>query len=1284
MKFGKYLEARQLELSEYNGYFINYKALKKLIKQLSLSSSIQTVNDTNNNKYCAITPITPDNSVPAYKILQTNKSSFFFRLERELEKVNEYYLEREAYLKVQFNTVKTKSEEYQIKGKLSSKSTTSFKKLFEALKRYQRDLDHLEQYVELNRTGFSKVLKKWDKRSHSHTKDFYLATVVSVQPIFNRNELSFLNDQSLSLLMELDEIRDIELPTDFSPPTTYASINSSSRKKMYTSFSNIARPSTPGSAVAAAVAAVTSNNSSSDAPSICGGSSISSNGMKSRFSSEPISNTRVSAVSAMLDNTTAVPDTNAPTVATTTTTNNNNNNNNNMVITNSIDIDLDIELEIESWVGEIETTCQLKDEAPKLNLLKQFPEKVILFINEDLNPKYSNNSLCISSHSDISPDHTNKNNINTTLDNKTLNNNNIMLNISENIQSYKHSHINIASAIRTALTKLFVLLIGSNKVNDKYLQTFLHACGSDKIDFLFVDDEDTWVFTKRNMFHDAASCVEFDRSFILQEALSLYSKNDLLRPKFIRFLNIQDFNGCTPLHYACELGKIDFVELLLNSQYVKESLDLIDKNSRTPLILCIVNNQPLVTKAILTSTSTNPFPVIDEDTKLQLSPLNVACIYKNYEITKIILDIMGNVDLSTYQDTQGYMPLHLAAENGADSKLLKVLVEHGADPNALDGFNKWTPLLYAAQKGHPETVRALIEECHADVTVKDEKDLSPIFYACWEGHVDVMNVLIKYIYSTLRKSSVDSTQSITADTMSTSIGNHDTTMAASVKNASNNGSIKGILPSGECASSAELLQPQQMEMVDDSMDLLDLDGIPDFSLPPPIIPLRKYGHNFLEKKIFLRLRFKTNLKSIELNKEDCMVSPSSLGRITLTSNILDIISRNISLPIGPDDDGEVVFQIKDLDQFVIDFEIYPASGTRMIAKTIMTSGMLHNNISPATNQGHAVLPLLDSRLKLVGQLMFDFQIITPFNKVTMEVTKYDTYWKSTADGGDITLSSLMGRYLTVLVTILNDGTIISAPKLTIEDKNNGCELLLLDLSQKQVELLTGKSLNDTTGMNYDIKQFISTNYVLFDKLLDSLPTNVKLDIKVAFPTLGEIEAVPVKLSSPFVNIDKFVDAILNVLFHHAQKLKESGSKREMVFSSSNHNICSILNWKQPIFPVIFNMNTIYKYNSDIAEFTVDSQNHLRHLALKKDFNTTYKEDFNYTSIKDIVNFARSNNLLGVVIPCDLLYTCEQLIHKISSSGLLLIGRGNDEHDIAHLKINGLKTDSELVFEESVL
>lgn len=38
----------------------------------------------------------------------------------------------------------------------------------------------------MNATGFRKILKKWDKRSKSTTKELYLARQVDVQPVFNR------------------------------------------------------------------------------------------------------------------------------------------------------------------------------------------------------------------------------------------------------------------------------------------------------------------------------------------------------------------------------------------------------------------------------------------------------------------------------------------------------------------------------------------------------------------------------------------------------------------------------------------------------------------------------------------------------------------------------------------------------------------------------------------------------------------------------------------------------------------------------------------------------------------------------------------------------------------------------------------------------------------------------------------------------------------------------------------------------------------------------------------
>lgn len=55
----------------------------------------------------------------------------------------------------------------------------------------------LQQFIEINAIGFRKILKKWDKRSKSNTKELYLERQVEVQPCFNR-EVSSSSTSSMS------------------------------------------------------------------------------------------------------------------------------------------------------------------------------------------------------------------------------------------------------------------------------------------------------------------------------------------------------------------------------------------------------------------------------------------------------------------------------------------------------------------------------------------------------------------------------------------------------------------------------------------------------------------------------------------------------------------------------------------------------------------------------------------------------------------------------------------------------------------------------------------------------------------------------------------------------------------------------------------------------------------------------------------------------------------------------------------------------------------------------
>lgn len=83
-------------------------------------------------------------------MLLMHKAAFFFKLERELEKINSYYLQREAELKLRLSTLieKRKRTQRSSAGHLTRKSS-SFVALYEGFKHFQLDLGKLQSFIEI-------------------------------------------------------------------------------------------------------------------------------------------------------------------------------------------------------------------------------------------------------------------------------------------------------------------------------------------------------------------------------------------------------------------------------------------------------------------------------------------------------------------------------------------------------------------------------------------------------------------------------------------------------------------------------------------------------------------------------------------------------------------------------------------------------------------------------------------------------------------------------------------------------------------------------------------------------------------------------------------------------------------------------------------------------------------------------------------------------------------------------------------------------------------------------
>lgn len=1148
MKFGKFLASRQLELPEYSGHFIDYKALKKLIKQLAIPG----------NELSQV----PQTQAEIQNTLKENKASFFFRVERELDKVNLFYLEKQANLSINLDLLIMKKSELlsNHRDKTGSfKNSISYLNLYQNFQKIHQDLLRLQQFIELNETGFLKVVKKWDKRSKSHTKELFILTAVSVQPVFHKNEINELSDLVTQSLFDLELIMD----GDYLVLENYQPAEGAERR-----------------------------------------SSVTTGVLNAEIDELYLSFVNVATLK---------------------------------------DSDL---LTLTQWIEKIKTTS------------KEF-----------------------------------------------------------------------SGSERYKISQIFSLSVTNLKISDEFLEGFLKLIDY-QVDFRLVGDDFN---NNKNIIHKCclippASIHENSQHVIINNGVKVVNSMDSIQHTrtFIvdyilkalpldeaRGLLIgRDFNGRSCLHYAASNNRLDLLEIILPF-FPKDHLDDLDNESMSGLLLAIKHGNFDAIKRLVNA-GANTAPKLD-DSKLQYLPINYACKFGNYPTVEYLLTSTASPELVNQQDVEGLLPLHVLARLG-HSDLIKLLIDHGGDVNKLDGLNKWPPIFYAASEGHVKATQELVKH-GAQLDIVDEDGYNVLYYCVVDGRIGVLNELLTY---------------------------YDDIFKDDVPGAGHQENVMTILDDGEESEDSG-------ESLDKNVDL-----IPHLELPPPILPLRRYGHNFLEQKVLIELNFPNELGFINLFSSTDLKP----GRITLTSNISDIVPRNLLIPMGEEallTTTNCIFQtdVESLNEFRIDFEVFPKFGTRLIAKTTALTFSQIDTLSPEINT--ITLPLFDLRLRNVGELRFSYQVIFPFSGTLLETSKFDTYWKlstnfvknraaiklnaagglspnnflspsslssvprsappintttstselissNTSSSSFVTATSLLGEYLRIKICLLNDGTPVVCPHWLIAVTEN-IDLYLPNLSLDQLSSMTN-SLFDYNRVIHDlskmtrqdlplIKKLLKIIYLPLDLLLEILSPDINLNLELIFPSLYELENLPF-VGNIQLNLNTFIDFTLNDVFNHIRSAKLNGgtASRSIIFLSSNSLICKILNWKQPNFPVFLVMSGIVYKNNGFESRTTNGllfEEVPDKSDKKRDHLLVNGQELTIRSIKEAVNFTLNNNLIGLITSIHLLNLVPKLIPLIRSRGLVLVASNDVEEDsnpkeldmYSKTEINGLRFDDVLSFKDDI-
>ena len=382
-----------------------------------------------------------------------------------------------------------------------------------------------------------------------------------------------------------------------------------------------------------------------------------------------------------------------------------------------------------------------------------------------------------------------------------------------------------------------------------------------------------------------------------------------------------DAYGRSALHYAAMHGHGDVCYRLIQ---VGVPPDVVDVDNCTPLIYATLKGCVACIRAFLEEGKVS---VQSPGSNSDLMPLSLAARAGHIDVVVLLLQYGA----PSRPNTNGEYPIHLAAQEG-HADVCRILANHeGWD--VPDKYNEWTPLFHAARFGRDACLRVLLE-VGSRINVTDEAGNSPLYYAAWYGHRKCVALLVE--------------------------------AAARAQAAQVSTSQLSPLTNTQRSTGTES----------------DIDAIPSLYLPPPMMPYRVYGHNYLDKTSLVQVTIghlsshymdadTDNAPAVRLRQplagpqyDDRYLHASPLLKLVMTATPV-VTSAPYSIPL-PIRDQKIVFsfQVPSPSALSLEFSLYPNFGTKTIGRATALPHLFQNvqNSQPFT------LPILDPRLHVIGEV----------------------------------------------------------------------------------------------------------------------------------------------------------------------------------------------------------------------------------------------------------------------------------------------------------------------------
>ncbi|XP_051526903.1 transient receptor potential cation channel, subfamily N, member 1 [Myxocyprinus asiaticus] len=221
-------------------------------------------------------------------------------------------------------------------------------------------------------------------------------------------------------------------------------------------------------------------------------------------------------------------------------------------------------------------------------------------------------------------------------------------------------------------------------------------------------------------------------------------------------VNAEQENGETAMHVAARYGALQMIQAL-----AQEGGDVTwtSKVGENPLHVAVRHCHAHVVEEILNyltyeRSRQEAELCVRQGNKNGETPLHLAAELRrdaahqtdeDIHIIKILMEHHADITAVTRQN--GETPLHYSARVGNTAVLQEML--SNVSTNQLQttinkhSKNGWSPLLLAAEQGHTEVVRVLLQN-NARVDVFDEEGKAALHLAAEQGHQDIVDILLSH------------------------------------------------------------------------------------------------------------------------------------------------------------------------------------------------------------------------------------------------------------------------------------------------------------------------------------------------------------------------------------------------------------------------------------------------------------------------------------------------------------------------------------------------------------